>query len=62
MFNHDEFAWSEKVDNCCVCGRLTHFIDLDFEAFVCSEECDEALTKEFFAINNTIVEDFKNEF
>ena len=27
MFNHDEFCWSEKADNCCVCGKLTHFID-----------------------------------
>ena len=57
MFNHDEFVWSEKVDNCYVCGRLTHFINLDFEAFVCSEECDEALIKEFLTMNKAIIKD-----
>ena len=38
-----------KCDNCCHCGRLTNFIDIDFEAYVCSEECDEALTNEWMA-------------
>ena len=58
MFNHNEFYWSEKADNCCVCGKLTHFIDVDFEAFVCSEECDETLMKEFWEANKTIIKDY----
>ena len=39
---------TSKTDNCYQCGCLTHFMDTDFEAFICSEECEEALTSDFF--------------
>lgn len=38
----------KNADNCCHCGRLTKFVDVDFEAHICSEECEEAMTDEFF--------------
>jgi len=37
-----------KIDNCAQCGALTKFIDVDFETHICSEECEEAFTEEFF--------------
>ena len=37
-----------KLDSCYVCGMLTNFIDIDFEAHICSEECEEKLVNEFF--------------
>ena len=37
-----------KADNCYVCGNLTNFIDVDFETHICSEECEDKLTGEFF--------------
>lgn len=39
---------AKKADSCYRCGALTKFVDIDFEAFICSEECDEELTGEFF--------------
>lgn len=40
--------YSNKADNCYVCGNLTNFIDVDFEAHICSEECEDKLIGEFF--------------
>ncbi len=37
-----------KADNCACCGEMTNFIDIDFEANICSEECEEAFINEFF--------------
>ena len=37
-----------KADNCWHCGQMTKFIDIAFEAHICSEECDEEITNEFF--------------
>ena len=39
---------AHKPDNCHWCGAMTDFIDMDFETYICSEECDEALADEFF--------------
>ena len=39
---------STKADSCACCGMLTKFIDCDFETHICSEECEEAITDEFF--------------
>lgn len=38
----------KSTDNCCHCGKLTKFVDVDFEVHVCSEECEEAMIDEFF--------------
>lgn len=34
---------------CWHCGSTTRWVDLDFLAFLCSEECREAETKEYNA-------------
>ena len=39
---------AHKPDNCYMCGVMTDFIDMDFDAYICSEECDEALMNDFF--------------
>ena len=38
---------STTIDNCHMCGALTNFVDLDFECYICSEECQDQLTWEF---------------
>lgn len=38
----------KKADSCAHCGMLTKFIDIDFDTHICSEECEEAITDEFF--------------
>lgn len=40
-YNGDNYIWTPKADNCYVCGRLTHFIELNAGCHMCSEECDE---------------------
>lgn len=32
---------------CAVCGRETRFIDICWEAHICSDECNNALCDEF---------------
>ena len=31
--------------HCGNCGKNTHFIDLDFQCWICSEECDWELSR-----------------
>lgn len=38
--------------NCCKCGQHTNFIEYNYEAYVCSEECLKALDDEIDKICN----------
>ena len=40
-YNGDNYIWTPKADNCYMCGRLTHFVELNAGCHMCSEECDE---------------------
>lgn len=42
----DVFLGSRE-EPCMHCGRLTQWIDLSFEAHICSEECSQAAWQEF---------------
>jgi hypothetical protein len=33
---------------CLNCGEMSSFLDLDFDAHFCSEECQKAKTDEFY--------------
>ena len=48
QYEHGNYTWSKRPDNCYICGKLTHFIELNSEAYLCSEECDEAFYNEMF--------------
>ena len=39
--------YKDKKDNCYICSSLTNFIDTDFGAYICSEECNDAITNEY---------------
>lgn len=40
--------WFTKYEGeCWHCKALTTWIDMDFQAFICSEECQEAKWKEY---------------
>lgn len=39
---------SDEPFACFVCGSLTHWIDCNFEAAVCSEECERAAWNDYF--------------
>ena len=42
------YIYTSKPGKCCMCGRLTHFIEINAEDFFCSEECDEKFYNEIF--------------
>jgi hypothetical protein len=35
----DEVFRADKAKPCDVCGKLTHYVSISFQAFYCSEEC-----------------------
>lgn len=35
----DNIIRSRSEQPCCVCGRLTEYVEINYEAFFCSEEC-----------------------
>ena len=37
-----------NADNCAHCGRMTKFVDINYEAHFCSEECVKAFDDELF--------------
>jgi hypothetical protein len=39
---------SPTIANCWHCGDLTYWIDINFEAHLCSEECEDAKWDEFY--------------
>ena len=43
---------------CWHCGKATHYVDLAFEAYLCSQECYDAKWEEFMeAYNNPRTEE-----
>lgn len=37
-----------KADNCAQCGRLTDFVEMNYQAHFCSGECIDAFDAELF--------------
>ena len=48
-YEHDNYIYSDKADNCYVCGRLTHFVEINAGCHICSEECDDEFYFQMFA-------------
>ena len=47
-YEYRNYIWVRKPDNCYICGQLTHFVELNAETYICSEECDEKFYSEMF--------------
>ena len=70
----DKYAWvkpgevvgdilrCDRADNCCECGTLTPFAEVNAEAYFCSDECVEKFYHDFYMANRRIVEKYKAEF
>ena len=41
QYEGGNYIWVPKADNCYVCGRLTHFVEINLGAHMCSPECEE---------------------
>lgn len=39
---------AEKPGKCAVCNELTEYVDINHEAYVCSDECMKKLEDGFF--------------
>ena len=57
-YENGNYMWSSKADNCYVCGKLTHFIELNLGTHICSEECDDEVYLEILsqAIKKPIID------
>jgi hypothetical protein len=31
--------YSNEVGPCCICGFLTHFVEINYQGYFCSSEC-----------------------
>lgn len=40
----DTYLRTKRKYACCVCGQPTHFVEINYEAPFCSEECERAFT------------------
>ena len=52
-------VYLDSVTPCAVCSESTHFVDLDFETGICSEECSWVLWEEWVEAN--MIADRKQE-
>ncbi len=43
----DPCFWVEDEQPCCYCRQPTHWIDLEFQAFLCAFDCARALWREY---------------
>lgn len=59
LYEYGNYLWNPKADNCYICGRLTHFVEVNMKAYLCSEECDEQFFNMMFS--NTTTEYFNLE-
>ena len=48
IYESGNYIVSKHRDNCYICGSLTRFVDMNSEAHICSEECDETFYNEMF--------------
>lgn len=39
----DTYLRTDIPGECCVCGRPCYFAEINYEAFLCSEECENVL-------------------
>lgn len=43
--NNGSYIRSKIKEPCCVCGKLTNRIEYNYEAYICSRECEKVMDK-----------------
>ena len=46
--NTGNYILSNNTKPCCVCGKQTNYVEINYESFVCSPECEAVLDKEYW--------------
>lgn len=41
-----DYIISDNYKPCCVCGKLTNRIEINYEAYICSPECERVLNSQ----------------
>lgn len=54
---YDDVLLVGSLGPCAVCGRQTRFIDICWEAHICSDECNNALWDEFNKVSDEYIEE-----
>lgn len=45
----DGYIISKHYKPCCVCGKLTNKIEYNYEAYICSYECENIMNEKLMA-------------
>ena len=45
---HRNIMRGKEAQPCCVCGRMTTYIEINYEAYFCSDECVNKMDKEVY--------------
>ena len=52
-FRLAHYLKGQTLSPCFICGEKTHWIEINFEGYCCSEECDDKAWNEYFeAVKN----------
>lgn len=62
MQNRENYITSYIKKPCHICGKLTDQIEICFEVYLCSKECEEVMNKKYIEYLNKVgdLEDFFN--
>lgn len=47
-----DYISSDTYKPCCVCGKFTNRIEINYEAYVCSMECERVLNSQMWRGEN----------
>ena len=56
MSEDDAVLYSDDHGPCFVCGCDTHYIEINYQAWLCSEECERMLDEEYRDAENAASE------
>lgn len=45
---HGNIMRGKEAQPCCVCGRMTPYIEINYEGYFCSEECVKKMDNELY--------------
>lgn len=53
-FGDDTYLRCPEAHPCCVCGELTHFCEINYEGYFCSEECEASFAADLMETRNKV--------
>ena len=50
MQNNENFIIAKEYKPCWICGKLTNKIEINYEAYICSSECEKIADKRYWDV------------